>query len=648
MSLRNQFSLVLLALFATVLSAIVLVSVSGTQRYLEQQLASHAQDAATTLSVTLGQALGKGDTVLAEANVLSLFDRGYFKRITVLSNDRKPIMKHEMAEKIEGVPLWFVTLFPIRTAAGEAFVGSGWKQLGKVLVVSQPTFAYQYLWLTTAELLGWILALCTLAWLSMYLVLYYILKPLRAIEKAAQDVQAKRFEPIVYQPRAPELATVVAAMNQMSHRVGEMLNTETARAQALHRKAYRDELTGLLNRSGYELALAELLTGDEHFALGSVMSVELDDLRLLIRAHGFALGERIIRSVKQSASAVFALFPSALMARSNEFSFSFVTSEVTEAQAAAMATELQHQIMDQLKKIEHAEMVSITIGTAFFYKNETRTTVFARADLALEIARQSGRNGLAVLASEPDRSSAIGSFAWRTLIKTALQEERLRLVYQTVFSLAANPVEIQRECMARLIDAQGEGIAAKSFIPMATRHRLMTGVDRAVVTMMLSDFPQDTEASFLVAVNLSPQSIVDTEFMRWLDTQLGHLKDSAAKLAFELPKFGVANNPAAAIHLRTVVRQHGGKFGIDNFSLDAEAMKLVRDIAPDYVKLTGSLIAELPTQADAQEMLKSFVTLAHSLDVTVIAERVEHLEQITALAAADVDAAQGYYFNLPE
>jgi hypothetical protein len=159
-------------------------------------LASHAQDAATTLSITLGQSLGKGDRVLAQTQVSSVFDRGYFKRIDVLGADRSAIVVRELPEKIEGVPMWFVRWLPIQAPPGEAFVGSGWRQLGKVMVVSQPTFAYQHLWSTSLQLLGWLLAICLAALAVLQGGLQFILQPLRAIEKTARDVQAKRFEQI--------------------------------------------------------------------------------------------------------------------------------------------------------------------------------------------------------------------------------------------------------------------------------------------------------------------------------------------------------------------------------------------------------------------------------------------------------------------
>lgn len=647
MSLRRQFSLLLLALFLTILSAVVLVSMSGTRRYLEQQLASHAQDAATTLSVTLGQSLGKGDAVLAQANVMTLFDRAYFKRITVLGIDHNPIIQREMAEKIEGVPLWFVAAFPIRSGTGEAFIGSGWKQLGKVLVVSQPTFAYQYLWRTTVQLLGWTVALCGLAGVLIQLMLYFILKPLRAIEKTARDVRDKHFGQISYRPRAPELADVVTAMNQMSHHVGEMLDAEAAKVQSLHKKAYQDDLTGLLNRPGFELGLSELLEHVNTFSLGSVVSVELDDIRLLIRAHGFSAGERIIRVVTETARSVFALLPLALLARSNEFAFTFVTVDQTESQATLMVKELQRRIQAQLADNEHAGMVSVTIGAAFFREREKLSAVLARVDLALASARHSGRNSLVLLPAEADPHSSLGSFGWRTLIQTALLENRLRLFRQPVVSLGINPTELQTECLGRLVDAQGQIIPASIFMPMAVRHGLITQVDRAVVTLSLSHLKESLHQPGMVAINLSPQSMADANFMNWFARQLTLLRNTAAKLAVEVPMFGVMINTNAATQLRDLVHKHGGQFGIDNFSPDPQALRRLREIPPDYVKLSGSSIAELATLATANEVLQTFVTLAHSLDVTVIAQQVDSIEQVTALTAAGVDAGQGNYFGAP-
>jgi EAL domain-containing protein (putative c-di-GMP-specific phosphodiesterase class I) len=75
---------------------------------------------------------------------------------------------------------------------------------------------------------------------------------------------------------------------------------------------------------------------------------------------------------------------------------------------------------------------------------------------------------------------------------------------------------------------------------------------------------------------------------------------------------------------------------------------LLRQLVPDYVKLSGALMADLSSVETATDMLLSFVTLAHSLDVMVIAQQLENEQQLSSLLVALVDAGQGYYFGAPQ
>ena len=648
MRLRTQLFLVVTGLFVAALAMVLLVSANGTRRYLEEQLASHAQDAATALSITLGQSLGKGDRVLAETQVLSVFDRGYFKRIAVLGADRSDIVVRELPEKIEGVPMWFVQWLPITAPAGEAFIGSGWRQLGKVMVVSQPTFAYQHLWRTTMQLLAWLLAICLAALAVLQGGLQFILWPLRAIEKMARNVQAKKFEQISQAPRAPELASVVRAMNQMSRRVGEMLDAETRKAQNLQRQAYEDELTGLANRRGLELRLTELLQGEFHFVLGAVISVELDDMRLLNRSHGFATGANVLRTVASTAQALLSALPVTILARNNEFSFSFVLADITASAATTLAQKLRAQILEKLAEEEALVHIGIQTGVAFFTQRDARSQIHARVDLAVETARQAERHGFAALNEQTQETSSLGSFGWRTLISTALIEKRWRLLYQPVKALDPERRVLQTECMARLIDNEGALVPAANFLPMAARHQLMPEVDKAMLSLAFERLRQPGFDQVSVAVNLSPQSLLDSAFMTWLEQETARLGRMAGFLALEVSEFGAVRHLAAAQRTKALIQKVGGQFGIDHFGLEPRALDLLRTLVPDYVKLSSALMADISSVESATEMLQSFVTLAHSLDVLVIAQQLENEQQLSSLQAAQVDAGQGYYLGAPQ
>ncbi len=115
----------------------------------------------------------------------------------------------------------------------------------------------------------------------------------------------------------------------------------------------------------------------------------------------------------------------------------------------------------------------------------------------------------------------------------------------------------------------------------------------------------------------------------------------------DLGRFAL-RNIAAVTRVRQLARGHGVAFGIDHFGLDPQAVQLLRDVVPDYVKLSGALSQELGSHAGSKELLFSFVTLARSLEVVVIAQQIETAEQAALLLAAGVDGGQGYFFGAPQ
>jgi EAL domain-containing protein (putative c-di-GMP-specific phosphodiesterase class I) len=185
-------------------------------------------------------------------------------------------------------------------------------------------------------------------------------------------------------------------------------------------------------------------------------------------------------------------------------------------------------------------------------------------------------------------------------------EHRWRLLHQPVLILALQGTVLQAECMARLVDAQGALLPASNFIPMASRHRLIPEVDRVMVTLTLAYLKQNTKACALVAINLSHQSMVAIDLMDWFVARLDALDGSALRLAIEMSEFAALRHKEAAMRVQGLVRARGGKFGIDHFGLDPKALKLLRDMLPDYVKLNGALVDEVEAVESVSDMLHVF------------------------------------------
>ncbi|WP_083650967.1 bifunctional diguanylate cyclase/phosphodiesterase [Azonexus hydrophilus] len=646
MTLRRQLFLGISVIFLGVFIGLAILGVSGTRTYLEEQLGSHAQDAASSLVHPLSQSIGAGDRILADTQVATLFDRGYFQRIAVLGTDGAVVLGRELPAKIDGVPLWFSSRVTLDAPPGEAFLIAGWRQLGKVVVVSQPTHAYQYLWKSALEISGWMLLAYLLALWMTRMVLHWILNPLSEIERSAMEIQQKHFGQIAIKPKALELSRVVGAMNEMSRKISEFLDAESRRAEQFRREAYQDDLTGLDNRRSFELRLTQALDGDIPFSDAALIGVEVNNLKSFNTEASYRQGDQFLVSVATAARSILG-DQAAILCRTSGSSFGFVLFDRDPAMLADLGRQLRDSLQQVFPEQEGDADFSFSIGMVHFRHGEKRARLMSRLDLAIESARQSGRNALQYVVDVNSSESGLGSMAWRELIRNALAENRWTLLGQPVVSLSSGQV-MQQEIMTRLIGNDGNLVPASVFLPMAMRHKLMPDIDQALLSLVFRRLEERGEGEVVnLAVNLSNQSLENREFLAWLSGRLSRLSRRGVQLSFELTEYGCSLDMESSRQFADMLRTNQVRFGIDHFGLTPTSLQLLRELPPDYVKLDAGLVAEAPENEAARALLRSIVSLASTLEVEVIAQGVETLAQVEMLLSDSVKGGQGYHFGAP-
>ena len=630
-------------MFLVLLLAVLVASVAGTRRYLEQQLASHAQDAATALSHSLSASMAKADAVLVASQVKSVFDRGYFRQIVVMRIDGAVFYQREMPLEMENVPVWFSRLIPLDTAAGEAFVSSGWRQLGKVGVVSQPTLAYEHLWKESVDLVLWLAGAYLLALLLTHLMLTVILKPLGQIEALAVSIQNRRFDSISSIPRAPELSRVVRAMNELSRRVSEMLDIEFSRAESLRREAYSDEVTGLENRRGFDLRLGQAL-GKAQFDHGRALSVAIEGVPEFSVRRGYPEGNELLRLFAQQGTESLGLGRGALCGRIGPHALMFVQFDESPGQFENACRTLREQYLALLEQCAPAPELSFAMGAVSFTLGDQCSQVMARADLAVEMARDKGRNQFHQMAAEQKGQGDLGSVKWRALILDALKDRRTFMVSQPVVRLS-NFGLVHEELMGRLRDTAGEVVPAAMFVPMALRHRLMSRIDAFFLGEAVSKAERFPGHRY--SVNVAAQSLGDAGFLEHVNRLLGAAPEVARRLSFELSEFSCVEQESQVAEFVSHIRGLGCGFGIDHFGLDPVGLQLVRRVPPDFVKLDGTLVRDLLDHPAVSVWVESVIASLHPLSIDVYALSVESDHISIRLDELGVVAGQGSLYGLP-
>jgi len=288
----------------------------------------------------------------------------------------------------------------------------------------------------------------------------------------------------------------------------------------------------------------------------------------------------------------------------------------------------------------HAAGVGYNVGVATFEgASPPLGQLLAAADGA--VARAAARGiGLVDVGAVDSATATLGSSAWRVRLEQALSNGRFELCIQPVLGLPGRDL-IQHEILARLIDEDGQSVAAADFFPMAVRHGMAARIDRLILDRVIDRLARTPQAGE-IAVNVSSISIADADFLAWLEPRLLAAPAVARRLVFELSESGAARDRDSLLAFAAMLRHAGARFAMDNFGLHRESLQLMRALLPAYVKLSRAHTVMLRDDEASRFFVASLVRLGAPLDIRVIAQGVENDDVLPILSSAGVAGFQGY------
>lgn len=645
MTLGRQLVSTISALFLVALVGVQIIHLRSAQSHLQEQLDSLAQDAATSLGLSLGVLMrGGADQALAETIINPAFDRGHYESIEFVSVTGETLVRKTLQGPQQGdYPAWFANLFPLNAPGAESFVSGGWRQLGKVRVRVHPRFAYKQLWQTASGTAVYLVLIYVAGLLALRLILNGILRPLVAIERAANAISARNFVTINAKPSTRELARVVEAMNSLSGKVSDAIATETARADSLHRAAYVDEVSGLLNRHGLTEQFANAYGEDRETFSGAFALVEIPDLGAINRELGASRCDELLGAVGTAISQTVEPVRG-LAARWAGAQFALTLPGQSRDTVGEALVALQGRLALVIGEYGSQGTSTVSIGAvAGEVEHASLDAIVKAAQDALAGTREQAEQGVLV------RNFVRGASMMYTgdasaLVKEALSAGRVLLVGQPVIGLPGASL-LHTEIMARIPEGAGRVMAAARFMAVVSQQRLSRQLDEAVLGR-IQESAKALGGTQTVAINLSARSLEHADFIQWLMRWVKGLPPSI-RVDFELSEHGVVHNEEAAGMLAAALSRVGAGFAIDHFGVHRNSLALVPVLKPAYVKLSGLHTPKLATDAGTRFLVDSVVRAAKQLDVPVIAQNVESESQLAELQKLGIAGYQGYLAGAP-
>ena len=646
MKLSRQLVLFMLSVVLLLLIISLSISFSNTKQFVENQMVSHAQDAATSLGMSASSAMKDSDEIITRTLVDAMFHAGDYQLVQVFDVHNQVIIKRTLDVQIEGIPRWFIRLIELELPMGESVVMDGWVQAGKVQVVSHPGYAYRKLWSAMIDTFqGFIISALVILFVSLYL-LKRVLYPLTQIESQAIAISNRQFDPIDPIPETIDLKRIVEAMNSLARKVKKMLQDADERAQQLRDRIHLDEVTGLSNRQHFNEVLEHRIMASDSSQLGVLALIQLYEFKKFNNEHGFVAGDELLQKTAHSLKSALGGIEHIHIAHISGSSFGVFAEDMSCANAEPLAMTLSSALANLSGQMPDFMDVG-HIGIACFDGSQTTTELLAMADNALREAQSESPNSWSVYQRYADDSVLVRTASqWQETIKRALNNDWLVLQKQAVFRTDTKTV-LHEEVYLRLLEDGDKTrlMDARMFMPMVQSLGLAAIVDRKVIEKALFMLSEDYEG--LLAVNVSPASLDDESFVNWLEKILLDMKHTAAKLILEFSEYGVVKKLDKLKSLQHRLHSTGVQFSLDHFGRGFTSFAYLQSLNLQYMKIDGSYLFDLKADSENSFYIRALTEIAHGLDIVVIAESIESQSVWKMLPELKVDAGQGYYLAKP-
>jgi diguanylate cyclase (GGDEF)-like protein len=644
MSLRKQLFLAICLFLLVAFSGSFFVSLESSRDQMLGQLRSHAQDAATALGLSLTAQID--DPAMIELMVSSIFDSGYFSSIRIINiADAQVLVERSAPGKIEGVPAWFVNLVNLHPPGGEALIMRGWVQAARVEVLSNPQFALAKLWDSTLGSLIWLLVCGLLSAVFGGWLLRRQFRPLDTMVKQAEAISKREFLSLPKLPRTPELKRVVLAMNQMVEKLKALFAEEVARSEKLRVESYQDSLTGLANRRLLDEELADELLVSEQSSDGHLLMLRINDLVGLNQRLGgqrtdaliSAVGELLKRLTQPPERRTW------LAARNRGGEFSLLTPGLDSTDAARLACEIS-ATLENLRLTGASDSMPVAhLGIAPYHPGEPASDVLTRLDRALTEARQHPERPWvhladSITAPNPSQND------WQTWIDDALNQGKMQLYFQPVVQCADTSQVLHHKVLARLLDPQGEAIAAGHFLPWIERLGWSARFDLAMLEATLDYLIVNR---WPLALSLSGSTLRDPAQLQHILDMLESLPELAELLILEIDERQLPPQEELQ-RLSHSLLNTGYRIGLQHFGGSFGQIGNLTQLGLAYLKIDGAYIRHIDEQSDKRLFIEAIFRATNSIDLPLIAEMVETKGELEVIRELGLFGVMGRLIGPPE
>jgi diguanylate cyclase (GGDEF)-like protein len=291
--------------------------------------------------------------------------------------------------------------------------------------------------------------------------------------------------------------------------------------------------------------------------------------------------------------------------------------------------------------------LTCSVGVSWFPESGSDSAqLLGQADLALNIAKQQGRNRVVLYSAERSADMAQRIVVGAEM-REALQRDEIRLHYQPLVDAAAGGIA-GAEALMRWNNARLGSVSPGRFIPVAEDTGMIIRLgDYALRTAIAQLRAWDAEGrrSVPVSVNVSAWQFQRPEFIAEIEQALRDAGVRPGLLKLELTESTVMEDAQAAVRKFEGLKRLGVRISLDDFGTGYSSLGYLRKLPIDEVKIDQSFVRDITTDSYAATLCRAIIAMSQQLHFTVVAEGVETPAQAQLLRESGCQLLQGFLYS---
>ena len=404
-----------------------------------------------------------------------------------------------------------------------------------------------------------------------------------------------------------------------------------------------DRTTSLPNRNLFFSDLQKLAKQHSHHAL---LVFDLDNFKKINDSLGHQLGDSLLAKLAMRLNKLTR--ENDVFYRLGGDEFALVMSNTNDILTITrMAKQFLAAIATPFKMAGHELAITSSVGIVLFPEDgNTPEILLKNADTAMYHAKKKGNSYL--FFNDTMNRQAVKRLQIENLMRFGLKEDHFEVYYQPKMNIRTGKLA-GMEALVRFITPKKGVISPGVFIPIAEETGQIIEIGEVVLNKACRDVKQWLDAGLFnarVAVNLSAKQFSLPDLTSRIDVILQKNELPSYFLELEITEGTVMDDPQEAIAIMRSLSARGIHLAMDDFGTGYSSLAYLKQFPLNTLKVDKAFIDDMKTER-GRNMVDSIVTIAHNLDLHVVAEGVEQASQISILEELNCETLQGYYYSKP-